>query len=154
MCFAPRYMSGPIALPWSPCRNTASLPETPCASTTPEQIPTNRAVTISPTKLCLIRIVTPRSFAMSTACSVALILFMAAVARRVDRLPSGEERILVLRLGCPEGHDPGVPECSRPLHPVSRVNDTVSHQQQVSGLDESSGAIPDDLPFLIGLRGL
>ena len=24
----------PIARPWSPCRNTASLPETPCALTT------------------------------------------------------------------------------------------------------------------------
>src|SRR2546428_259001 len=49
-------MSGPIALPWSPCRNTASLPETPCALTTPERIPNTSTVKIArPMKPCLIR---------------------------------------------------------------------------------------------------
>src|SRR5690348_9038693 len=32
MCFAPRYMSGPIAAPLMPWRNSASDPDTPCAS--------------------------------------------------------------------------------------------------------------------------
>src|ERR1700740_2586465 len=31
MCFAPRYISGTIAGPFTDCRKTASLPDTPCA---------------------------------------------------------------------------------------------------------------------------
>src|SRR6185436_1755611 len=31
MCFAPRYISGPIAAPVMPWRNRASNPDTPCA---------------------------------------------------------------------------------------------------------------------------
>src|SRR5262245_47791380 len=37
MCFAPRYIKGPIAAPLIDCRNSASLPDTPCASATDEQ---------------------------------------------------------------------------------------------------------------------
>src|SRR4029450_5807647 len=37
MCFAPRYINGPIAAPLIDCRNSASLPDTPCASATDEQ---------------------------------------------------------------------------------------------------------------------
>src|SRR5688500_19282529 len=85
MCFAPRCINGTMARPCSPCRNTASLPATPCASITAPQAAAMSSVQIRRRRRLLL----------------TLISFMAGIAGLVDDFADGQNPggILFLRRG-------------------------------------------------------
>src|SRR5436190_2367832 len=131
MCLAPRYISGMMARPFSPCRKTASLPDTPCASSAADM--TSTATTIKANLLARI------------AC-MAVVTRGIEIAARLDDLVlvlcrGGGHRLLSL-LHHVVGH----------LYPVALVDGTASHQHQVARLDDRSPGASDFLPVLIGLR--
>src|SRR3989338_3806807 len=113
MCLAPRYISGPMARPCSPCRNTASLPATPCASR-PAAKPASRMTAARPTTL------------------LALILRMAGVTRVVDVRPRGRDAVGVLRAGRPQRHLRPVHEGPRHRNPIPGVDHPAAEEQQVA----------------------
>src|SRR5262245_8283947 len=112
MCLAPRYISGPMAAPFTDWRNTASLPDTPCApssgtSTTASNSTVNAASATRGTaetaefaepRLCLAPWRTRRARRLSFSVDT-LVLAVAVVARLIDRAPGVEKILRVLRLG-------------------------------------------------------
>src|SRR5688572_8180379 len=120
MCFAPRYMSGPIALPSRPCKNTASFPDTPCASRPTEPRPTSSASAASP----IVR------------CRLLLISLMARIARLVDIGTCRENPLGALGLGGLDCLDAGVDEGARHFHPLAVVHGPAGRQHQVARLGE------------------
>src|SRR3954466_5688990 len=92
MCLAPRYIRGPIAAPWILCRNTASLPDTPCASMMPgiARISRHVAATTVTNEL--------RIFIMSpiSQCLLPLVFLVTVVAGNIQRIAVIEHEILIL----------------------------------------------------------
>src|SRR5688572_32567692 len=105
MCLAPRYINGPIALPSRPCRNTASLPDTPCASRPTDPSPTSSASAASP----IIRF-------------LLLIAFMACITRFVDRRSGRKDAVGALGLRGLDCLGAGRDKRLRHLHPVAVVH--------------------------------
>src|SRR5918993_4465462 len=105
MCLAPRYISGPIAWPSSPCRNTASLPVTPWAST-PADPSTNRATNAASP---ITRLLT-------------LIFFMTGVAGLIEVGPGGKNCVRALLFGGFHRRYALVDEVLGHLHPVTVVD--------------------------------
>src|SRR5258705_8876810 len=118
MCFAPRYSSGTIARPFSPCRNTASLPETPCASS-PADVA--HAMTMASSMAADRRLPTA-DCPLPTAGLLARVSSMTVVARDIEIASSVDDAVLVLRLGCLHRGLPLVDHVARHLHPVARVD--------------------------------
>src|SRR3990172_10594212 len=115
MCLAPRYINGPMACPCSPWRNTASLPDTPCASSAAEPSSTKSA---------------------AMAALLTLIPVMAGVAGLVDDVAGLEDAVGAPGLSRLERHLPGGHERLRHRDPVATIDRPVAHQQQVARLDE------------------
>src|SRR6187455_1994421 len=126
MCFAPRYSSGPIAAPLSPWRNTASLPDTPCASRPAAHTTRNRMV------VTIRRVSTPNrqsptdpAFALRLGSwelrvvLLALITGMAVVTCGVEVAAGRHDRVLVLCVRGLEGQRPLLHEVAGHLHPVA-----------------------------------
>src|SRR6185295_4708654 len=112
MCFAPRYISGPIAAPRTDCRNTASLPDTPCAPTPGTSTSATSAIVRSAVRL-----------------RAALISLMARITRDIQSF-SGFEHLL----GTPGlrrlQHDAaGVDHRLRHPDPLTVVHAAAFHQQ-------------------------
>src|SRR6188474_2881406 len=119
MCLAPRYISGPMAWPFSPCRNTASLPDTPCASR-----PTD-----------------PRTVSSVTAASpmarlLTLISCMAGIAGLVEAGPGRKNRFRTLLFGGLHRGLALLDEVLGHLHPVAVIDGAAGRQQQVARLGE------------------
>src|SRR5689334_21726320 len=115
MCLAPRYRNGPIAAPLIDCRNTASLPDTPCALASPAKASSSTAATMT-----------------SSALRRTLILPMAIVARLVHFFAGGEHPFGTLGLGGLERQLTGGHQVVRVLHPVPLVDGARPHQHQIA----------------------
>src|SRR5262245_54678620 len=100
MCFAPRYISGPIARPCTDCRNTASLPVTPWAS----------RVDVKTTKTAVAR---------SAAALAPLVFEMTGVAGLIELLARLEDLHRALLLGRAQRERGGVDHRARDLRPVA-----------------------------------
>src|SRR5215216_2057582 len=111
MCLAPRYISGMMARPFSPCRNTASLPDTPCASSAAEQASTIRTV---------------------SANLLARIACMAVVTCGVEVSAGFDDAVLILRVGRLQRRASLVHHVVRHLHPVALVDGAVARQYQIA----------------------
>src|SRR5262245_58213080 len=84
MCFAPRYRNGPTAAPSIPSRKRASLPVTPCASAIDGRSPVSKVDRTS---------ATGKNRVFTVVSLLRLVLDVARIARLVDRLARGEERL-------------------------------------------------------------
>src|SRR6185503_20721260 len=135
MCLAPRYISGTMARPCRPCRNTASLPDTPCASSVIDS-----ASTIS-------TIDTARARRLST-----LILVMARVAGFVKVATGGQHAVRLLLFGGGEDRLAGGNEPLRVREPLPGVDQPVADEQHVARLDDRRGAVANRRPLLIVFR--
>src|SRR5688572_6237389 len=107
MCLAPRYISGTIARPSSPCRKTASLPDTPCALSAAEAIATSPIVSnarfmtlLGCWVTCVAWVICVDSYPANSGNSgyldnqahlVALIAFMTCIAGDIDLFSNGED---------------------------------------------------------------
>src|SRR6185503_7150167 len=114
MCLAPRYISGMIARPSSPCRKTASLPDTPCALNTAEAIVTKPTVSSA----FFINRLNPGS--------IALIALVARIAGGVDHLTNRENASRSLCVRRFQRRLRGVAHRGRKLDPVPFVHGTVA----------------------------
>src|SRR5579872_2720253 len=110
MCFAPRYMSGPIARPCTDCRYTASLPETPCASSGAASATRTSAPVRSATAL------------------TALVLEMATVAGLIELLARFEDLFGAFLLGRAQRQCRRIDHVARDLHPVALVDGPIADQ--------------------------
>src|SRR5689334_4370841 len=114
MCLAPRYISGPMARPSSDCRNSASLPATPCAHASGAMPITNAAAMA-------------REILRAT-----LILPVAVVAGVVEPLAEVEHLVFVLRFRRAQDVGADLDHFSRDRRPVSGINRARSHQHQIA----------------------
>src|SRR5262245_44237626 len=145
MCLAPRYRRGPMARPSSPCRNTASLPDTPCAPTACVAAAASSSVRPIRTRT-LLEIFIGRS--------PALVLAMAVVARRVDRLPGGEHTRGVFLLGRLERRHAGLGHRLRHRHPLRAIDGAPAGGQQIRRFNQRGRTAPDLEPLGFGFRRL
>src|SRR5258706_13981583 len=124
MCFAPRYRSGPMARPFSPCRNTASLPETPCASRPAASAHTMSAVNAAASRQ------------LPAAGLLPLISCMARIACLIEFAARLHDSVLIFCVGSLERLSPPVHIGTRHLDPVSLVDRAIAHEEKVSPLDD------------------
>src|SRR5262245_58801509 len=121
MCLAPRYRSGPMARPSSPCRNTASLPDTPCAPT----------AWVAAAASSSVRPILSRTLLdIFIGRSPALVLAMAVIARHVDSLASGKHTGGVLLLSRFERGHARVGHRLRHRHPLRPIDGATADRQQ------------------------
>src|SRR5262245_56744706 len=146
MCLAPRYSSGPMACPCNPWRNTASFPETPCASSPAEKPRTSMATAMSAMLRPRSPIPDPRSLLLS------LIFGMTGITRLVDRGTGIQDSFLVVRFGGLDRQLALLDHGARDRDPITVVDDAVAHQQQIPRLDERRGLTRQRGPFLVVLR--
>src|SRR5262245_57257529 len=106
MCLAPRYINGMMARPSSPCRYTASLPETPCAL----RVAPAANTAASATSVWIERRLIPRISFMAVV--TGLVDFVADLQNPIGAMPLGG----LQRLGRCRGHRLGH------LRPVFSVN--------------------------------
>src|SRR5207253_6390062 len=116
--------------PFSPCRNTASFPETPCASSAVDSAHTRRNASaatcdLPPTATCPLR----------PATLFTGIPHMAVVARVVEISAGLDDLVFVLRFGRLHCGRPLLHHVARHLHPVALV-DGATAEQQVARLDD------------------
>src|SRR4051812_48854906 len=102
-----------MARPFSPCRKTASLPETPCASRPADSTARNRTISTS-------------------ARLLSLISGMAVITRRIEIAAGRDNPVLVLGLRRLQRRFALFHEIARHLHPVALVDHPGAHQQQVA----------------------
>src|SRR3954470_10485812 len=165
MCFAPRYISGPIAAPFTDCRNTASLPDTPCApssgtSTTASSSSVDAASTkrgTAETAEFAEQEQPSRSRRTRRArrlpCSVnTLVLAMALVARLIDCASRIEQVFRALRLRRLQRRLAPVDHHLREGHPVALIDGAAVRHDHVGRLDQRRGAAADRLPLRVGAR--
>src|SRR4051812_28687748 len=126
MCLAPRYISGMTALPSRPWRNTASLPDTPCADAI-SGARTSAAASAAHAAILKRYVIAPPSRPLR---SLPLILGVAVVAARVHPLAGGEDPVGALRFGGLQRDRSGVDERLRHLDPVATVDDALTRHQE------------------------
>src|SRR5262245_16101614 len=134
MCLAPRYISGPTAAPRSDWRNTASFPDTPCASSAGESARSAMA-TSSATRL-----------------PATAVLSVAGVARFVERTAELHDLVRTLRVD-------GVEEAFRRVdhrlgdrEPFRAVRGAAIRKDEPPRLRKRGGIIAHGFPFLVGAR--
>src|SRR5687768_13532547 len=115
MCFAPRYMSGTMARPSRPCRNTASLPATPCASSV--AAPAAAMASVSATRTALL----------------ALILFMARITGLVNHFTDRKNPLGILFLRRRQRLARRVAQRDGMLRPVAAIDRAVRRQHHIGG---------------------
>src|SRR5689334_6977448 len=134
MCFAPRYIKGTMARPSRPCRNTASFPDTPCASS---------VVAITRTTLAAMIAVMGSGFLLRT-----LVFLMAGVTGFVEVAARGEHAIRVLLIGRGQRGFAGRDEALRERHPLSCIDHTTADEHHVAGFDDRRRAVANRRPLL------
>src|SRR6187402_2192699 len=134
MCLAPRYISGMMARPCSPCRKIASLPARPCASRPAAPSSTRAAATAA-----VRRRLTP------------LVALMTGIARHGEVATAFKDAIRLLLVGRLQRDPRRVHELVRHRDPVAVVDRAVAHQHQVAGLDQGRGTVGHGHPFLFGI---
>src|SRR5215471_21837638 len=114
MCFAPRYISGPIAGPRTDWRKTASFPDTPCAPMSGTSTSASSAIVGRPVHL-----------------RAALVPLMARIARDIEGFSCFEHFVGASRLRRPQDDLSRVDHRLRHPDPLAVVDAAALHQQQI-----------------------
>src|SRR5437762_13882426 len=114
-------------------RKTASLPDTPCASSSTETMP--NASTVS-SVVADVRLLPP-------------IFCVARVARFIEVASGRKDAVGVFRVDRIEGRLGRGDHLARRLGPVAFVEDATTHQEEVAGLDERRRAVADRRPLFV-----
>src|SRR6266850_1308305 len=135
MCLAPRYRSGPMAAPRIDCRNTASLPDTPCALASGTNTTASNAMVRNAIRL-----------------GATLIFLVTGIARFIERLAGFHDLVGTSRLHGSQDDLPRLNHRVRHLDPVASIDRAAIHQDQVAGFDQGRSVVADRLPLGVRVR--